>query len=95
MADYIDREKLLKCETPYIHENYTGISEKPYDYVPVFSVDQIERQPSVDAVEVVRCKDCKHTEGAFCRQFVKRVGEDGTTLHCVKDTDFCKWGEKE
>lgn len=92
MADYIDREKLLKFETPYIHENYTGISEKPYDYVPVFSIDQIERQPSVDAVEVVRCKDCKHRYKSSAYEHERC---DRLIIPVLDDDFFCKWGEKE
>jgi hypothetical protein len=44
--------------------------------------------PTIDAVKVVRCKDCRYR---------KKVG---TSYYCeldefnVKDEDFCSWGER-
>ena len=54
----------------------------------------IERQPTIDAVPVVRCKDCKH----------KVTTEDGEynphDIVCdywesdgLEETDFCSYGE--
>ena len=53
----------------------------------------IEKQPTVDAVEVVRCKDCKHYElipmggRPMCTKFL------GLTL--PKEEDFCSYGERK
>ena len=57
----------------------------------------IENAPTIDAVEVVRCKDCKY----------KRLYDEDDTkyYYCaledrpnrnwsVDDTDYCSWGEK-
>ena len=44
----------------------------------------IEKAPAVDAVPVVRCKDCKHY--ATC----KRYG----ALSRPNDDDFCSYGER-
>ena len=44
----------------------------------------IEKAPAVDAVPVVRCKDCKHY--AAC----KRYGD----LSRPNDDDFCSYGER-
>ena len=45
--------------------------------------------PTVDAVEVVRCKDCKHLEITGC------YGECGRGyLGIVKPWDFCSYGER-
>ena len=54
----------------------------------------IDRQETVDAVEVVRCKDCKH--------FYKYLSEekaDGVCWHNNSDFEvtynhFCSWGER-
>lgn len=46
MADLIDRKELL-AKYDYYHEGEPGKARK-----------LIEAAPSVDAVEVVRCKDC-------------------------------------
>jgi hypothetical protein len=48
----------------------------------------IDHEPTIDAVEVVRCKDCRYR---------KKVG---TLYYCeldefnVQDEDFCSWGER-
>ena len=56
----------------------------------------IDKAPTVDAVEVVRCKDCKH----------RVVGWNNGAYHCgnpcygmasgveLKDDDFCSYGER-
>ena len=42
--------------------------------------------PTVDMVEVVRCKDCKYFNGnmKFCDYSCQ-----------VKDDDYCSWGERK
>ena len=47
-------------------------------------------EPTVDAVEVVRCKDCKH----YCdygRVWDCRKYEG---MHLPNDNDFCSYGER-
>lgn len=41
--------------------------------------------PIVDAVEVVRCKDCKHYEDNRCSLL---------EYFFHKEDDFCSWGER-
>ena len=52
-----------------------------------YAMGKAENAPSVDAVEVVRCKDCKHcTEIGLprCRR----------TRRNILDDDFCSYGER-
>lgn len=45
----------------------------------------IRKQPTIDAVEVLRCKDCKHRDAIFvCAQFDAEVGAN----------HFCALGER-
>lgn len=52
-------------------------------------VRMIDKQPTVDAVEVVRCKDCE-----------SRIQARGMVLYCsfnrieVDDDDFCSYGAR-
>lgn len=41
---------------------------------------QVQNQPTIDAVEVVRCKDCKYFDGECCDRH---------------DGDFCSFGERK
>lgn len=52
--------------------------------------NDIMRFPTVDAVEVVRCKDCEY--------YVETNGRIGTcelTISGAKDDGFCAWGERK
>ena len=49
--------------------------------------------PTVDAVEVVRCKDCKHY--LLPQGFCKHDRHDYQTMSVVQeDDDFCSYGER-
>ena len=49
-------------------------------------------EPTVDAVEVVRCKDCEHYEPFNIRPF---VGECYVWSAVVKESGFCHCGERK
>ena len=56
----------------------------------------VDQMPTVDAVEVVRCKDCKHYKPQF-----QGAHRNCTTPYCmrvntvkVKPDDFCSFGER-
>ena len=57
----------------------------------------IEIQPTVDAVEVVRCRDCKrcfkHTTKRN-RQYMWICMRNDTDLY-VRPDDFCSYGERK
>jgi hypothetical protein len=54
----------------------------------IVDCNDIARFPRVDAVEVVRCKDCKHLEITGC------YGECRKLVRIVKPWDFCSYGER-
>ena len=63
---------------------------------PDLLIDGIVSLPSVDSVEVVCCRDCKHYQLADNRAFgfpVKRC--ECTGFEDVDDDDFCKRGERK
>ncbi len=49
-------------------------------------IDLVKEMPTIDAVPVVRCKDCKYYNGIdhYCVN-------DGVL---VKADDYCSWGER-
>jgi hypothetical protein len=56
------------------------------------AVNLIDQVLVEDVVEVVRCKNCKHFDtDAFNRTVCMR---DFQTI-CVKDNDFCSYGERK
>lgn len=60
-----------------------------------YAINHIIHAPTVDAVEVVRCKDCKHN---YHNMIPSGEAEHGCTK-CVElpiTADFyCAWGERE
>lgn len=55
----------------------------------------IVEEPTVDAVEVVRCKDCKHRyNGKDCTHPLLLSYSWGA-IRNVKDDDFCSYGERK
>lgn len=55
----------------------------------------IKKVPSADAVEVVRCKDCKYshmTYDGLCK-YCDEWDEDGEALYLEGDF-YCAWGER-
>lgn len=79
----IDADKLESGEVIIPTENGR------YEYVEVFYKDDVDNAPSVDAVEVVRCKDCKWRGELGCA--VSIVDESDIP----NDDDFCAWGERK
>ena len=66
-------------------------AEGAYGYVDAF---QIANAPTVDAMEVVRCRDCKHwhKETLFCDYM--SYGEAHERVNWYAD-DFCSYGERK
>ena len=82
MARYIDADKLKPDTTVFL----SLYAEEP---VKVFSQKRIDNAPTVDAVPVVRCKDCKYLEITGC------YGECGKAiLGIVSPDDFCSRGKR-
>ena len=52
----------------------------------------IQHMPTVDAVPVVRCKDCKHHH--YDRSGIPYCSE-GDYAYGWKDDDFCSYGERK
>lgn len=64
----------------------------------------IDNAPAVDAVEVVRCKNCKHwhEKTGWCYHHSHFITPDGEACHpwesrewkMLDGNDFCSYGEK-
>ena len=93
MARYlIDKTELLKVMLDIEEECEERMT------VPSFALAYraVREQPTVDAVEVVRCKDCKHYEETYpgygyCYHWDY---EDGSSPNAVESDDFCSSGAK-
>ena len=60
----------------------------------------IEMQPTVDAVEVVRCRDCKYWKPSGSKAGnsfadMEYIGGCEFTNYCRRESDFCSYGERK
>lgn len=58
--------------------------------------DSIKKAPTIDAVPVVLCQDCKHRGKLYecpMRKIIHIEGEGGSVLDLSKDDGFCDRGE--
>lgn len=59
--------------------------------------EEIARMPTVDAVEVVRCKNCKkwNEKTGVCEEFTShRLPSGGRVAFITRENDFCSYGER-
>ena len=86
MADLIDRAALF-ANSYILEADYDDGIEPRRAYA--ISIESVRNAPTVDAVEVVRCKDCKR----YQLDSIFHVGFcDGKRC---KDDDFCSYGERK
>ena len=59
-------------------------------------ITAIDSVPTVDAVEVVRCKDCKHGRPPICTGYFGQYVSCNLTSYkmLMKSNDFCSYGER-
>lgn len=79
------------------------------EWVDISATDDVElatfpafvnEQPTIDAVPVVRCKDCKHHRPGTAFTFIRngqhlRYCSCEKWGRCVLDDDFCSYGERK
>ena len=79
------KTKAIKCETFNLYD------------APVFlkavGTKEIDKAPTIDAVPVVRCKDCKHYE--IHKPKVLENCERNGYIIPMKPDDFCSYGERK
>lgn len=64
-----------------------------YNLIMSVIIGIIERQPTLDAEEVVRCKNCKHYE-IHKPKFLENCERNGYLIP-MKPDDFCSYGERK
>jgi hypothetical protein len=96
----IDADELkTKVEAMVEHRvnesDYDFGRNQAFDYVADILIDDA---PTVDAVEVVRCKDCK-----YYKEYIPREDQSAMMCFCPcclggqgkkKPTDYCSYGER-
>ena len=73
----------------------TGLSKRTHEVL-----DILDESPTIDAVPVVRCRDCKHwkpTGSKAGNSFsdMEYIGGCEFTNYCRRESDFCSYGERK
>ena len=98
LKDYILREDAVAAvmETdPHVFLTYNKKEEKTDIVVAQITeevLEEINKIPAADVVEVVRCKDCKHRYvGGYTTQYYVCDFMDAE----LKDEGYCSYGERK
>ena len=73
-----------------------GVNEPIYSANDV--IDDIDEQPTVAAVDVVRCKDCVWNKQPQCPlSYTSPISEDGevSIWYKNKGNDYCSYGKRK
>lgn len=84
MSEYIKRDVLVQAFMDEL------LDEMPYSLKRELAEKMVDNIPKVDAVEVVRCKDCK-----FNKAKDKDKGVCGLMLYVHNADDYCSYGERK
>ena len=96
MSDLIDRQKAITaiCEDGTWLESQ-GCTEITMCERKQRDADILSELPTIDAVEVVRCRDCKWWNGYY-RECESPNWNTGTDEYIVQPAGmFCGWGERK
>lgn len=88
--------RLIDADALETHEQLEPMGNGQYEYVEVVYKDDIDDAPTIDAVEVVRCKDCMVSEKfqSDSKGTMERYCKAYTHLRMVADDDYCSYGER-
>lgn len=93
MADLIDRDKLRLF--PIRRDHYDKENGNEHFVFGIESVlEYVEQLPAVDAVPVVRCKDCVHYELGCCLKIYSDGNVNKDAWQKRTPNDFCSYGER-
>lgn len=57
--------------------------------------EAIRNSPTIDAVPVIRCGDCKHFDGYYCHNKWWGDGHGNYTPPIKVEDGFCDWAERK
>lgn len=94
-GDLISRSALLDVITTDGFEHFSGCLSSSEITLIELMRDSITEAPAVDAVEVVRCKDCKHSRerDEHEREYVVEGVVICTHPDCSEDSWFATWAD--
>ena len=87
-------EQYKMTDTEHVYSNGT-------EYVPIYRMKQWfehcrnQQRPTIDAVPVVRCRECKHYDMGVCLKIYSDGNTHPEAWQSRKPEDFCSYGERK
>ena len=87
-------EQYKMTDTEHVYSNGT-------EYVPIYRMKQWfehcrnQQRPTIDAVPVVRCRECKHYDMGVCLKIYSDGNAHPEAWQSRKPEDFCSYGERK
>ena len=96
----IDANVLAKAIRTDYFEHFTQYHDTDQIALIDMVCDDIEESPTVDAVEVVRCRECKHWKPSGSKAGnsfldMEYIGGCEITNYYRSESDFCSYGERK
>ena len=89
----IDADALLKSAGIFeIKMAARGCGKSILHLAKAWLFNEVNKAPTIDAVSVVRCKECKHYENHRLKVFENCVRNERYIP--MKQDDFCSYGER-
>ena len=96
---FIDASKTIEKDHRKLYKFIEETDAKIFDFFEKAKLEaDKQKAPTADVVEVVRCKDCKHSvryecKNDACYKFTMCRRRDGYS-EGVEDEDYCSYGER-
>lgn len=93
----IDRDELFEAVQADMHCSVTGTEEmESVRRMMVEILDDIKNSPVVDAVPVIRCRECRHSYETLPTVYRYLMCSHGVCVDCIVDEDFyCAMAERK
>lgn len=97
MKEYITKDRARQFVCGYCNE---VCSEEPCEPSDCDWMAFIDKEPTADVMEVVRCRECVHwkpTGSKAGNSFsdMEYIGGCEFTKYCRRESDFCSYGERK
>ena len=90
----IDADEILKADENSDKALVLG-SGKSLEIAYALLKKKVEDAPTVDAVVVTRCKDCKHYDLGVCLKIYSDGNAQKDSWQTRNPDDFCSYGERK
>lgn len=85
--------RLIDADVLKPHEQLEPMGNGKYEYVGVVYMDDIDDAPTIDAVPVVRCSECK--KQAYCHKTVAKTKRYVEFMeYYTEQIEWCSRGER-